>query len=540
MLVVWLIRDQHVAWQHAESLTAKSPITLAAVKPFFGAATSLSPQLTKRGAVTVYNDDHAIGYVVQTSPLSDSIVGYAGSTNTLIAFDDQDRVIGMQILHSADTVEHVADVVKDEAFMSALVGRDWLDAGKTEGVDAVSGASLTSLAIMEGIGAWLAGIRPSLRFPDEVSVAELGQFFPDAAELIPQIGNAAIFDVVDSTGASLGACIRTSPTADDVVGYQGPTDTLIVFHPSGQVMGIRVRQSYDNEPYVGYVRDEDYFLNLFNGQTIDELATLDAAEAGVEGVSGATMTSIAVADGLSKAALAAQLPVASKTPRLVWSARDSGTVAVIVAALLICFTRLRGVRSLRLGFQLLLIGYFGFINGDLLSQALFVGWAQSGVPWRLAPGLVALTAISFAIPSCTKKQIYCHHICPFGAAQQLTQFGSRRRLRLPVKVARCLKLLPGLILLLVVLIAMLHWPVNLAAIEPFDAFLFWIAGASSICVALGGLVVSGFVPMAYCRFGCPTGAALNYVRYHSRSERLTVRDAIALVLLVTALVIRVV
>ena len=153
---------------------------------------------------------------------------------------------------------------------------------------------------------------------------------------------------------------------------------------------------------------------------------------------------------------------------------------------------------------------------------------------------MALTAISFAIPSCTKKQIYCHHICPFGAAQQLTQFGSRRRLRLPVKVARCLKLLPGLILLLVVLIAMLHWPVNLAAIEPFDAFLFWIAGASSICVALGGLVVSGFVPMAYCRFGCPTGAALNYVRYHSRSERLTVRDAIALVLLVTALVIRVV
>jgi NosR/NirI family nitrous oxide reductase transcriptional regulator len=540
LLVVFLIRDQHVRWQRTQALLAESPLTLAAVKPFFDDATALSKQLTGRGAVTVYDaDDRPIGYVVQTSPLSDPIVGYSGPTNSLIAFDDHDRVIGVQILHSADTVEHVADVVQDNAFMSALVGRDWQGAGKTENVDAVSGASLTSLAILEGISVRLAGRRPSLRFPEELVVAELNAFFDNAAELVAQNGNPAVFDVVDASGQLLGSCLRTSPTADDEMGYQGPTDTLIVFDPGGKVLGIQVRKSYDNEPYVGYVRDEDYFLDFFNGRTMDELARLDPVAAGVEGVSGATMTSLAIAHGMSKATRAGRLPAVSKSPRFVWASRDSGTVLVIIAALLICFTNLRGVRSARICFQLLLIGYFGFLNGDLLSQALFVGWAQSGVPWRLAPGLVALLAIAFAVPALSKRQVYCHHICPFGAAQQLVRIGAKRRTRLAPWLVRALKLIPGLLLLLVVVTAMRHWPVNLAGIEPFDAFLFWIAGAASISVAVVGLLVSRFVPMAYCRFGCPTGAVLNYVRYHSRSDRLTIRDAIAWLLLVTAVVIRV-
>lgn len=540
LLLVWLIRDQHVAWQRAQSLVAESPITLAAVQPLFAAAASLDPQPSERGAVAVYDDaQRAIGYVIQTSPSSDSIVGYAGPTNSLLAFDDHDRVTGVRILQSADTAEHVADVARDQVFMSALVGRDWQTAGETGHIDAVSGASLTSLAMLEGISARLVGRRPSLRFPDEVSVAEVKPFFPDAVELIPQAGNPASLDVVGAAGDSLGTCLRTSPAADDEIGYQGPTDTLVVFSPGGQVIGIRLRRSYDNEPYVGYVRDEDYFLDFFNGRTIDELAQLDPAAAGVEGVSGATMTSLAVANGIPKGARAARHSATSRTPRWVWSARDFGTVAVIVAALVMCFTRLRGVRWLRIVFQILLIGYFGLMNGDLLSQALFVGWAQSGIPWRLAPGLVTLMAIAFVVPPISKKQIYCHHICPFGAAQQLVRIGSRRRTRLPAWLVRTLKLVPGLLLLLVVMTAMGHWRINLAAIEPFDAFLFWIAGVASISIALGGLLAARFVPLAYCRFGCPTGAVLSYVRFHSRSDRLSARDGFALLLLIIAVAVRV-
>ena len=60
--------------------------------------------------------------------------------------------------------------------------------------------------------------------------------------------------------------------------------------------------SYDNEPYVGYVRDDRYFLRLFNDQTLEALANRSLQDQQVEGVSGATMTSQAMAEGLVLAA----------------------------------------------------------------------------------------------------------------------------------------------------------------------------------------------------------------------------------------------
>jgi polyferredoxin len=85
---------------------------------------------------------------------------------------------------------------------------------------------------------------------------------------------------------------------------------------------------------------------------------------------------------------------------------------------------------------------------------------------------------------------------------------------------------------------MLHLPVSLAGIEPFDAFLFRIAGWATLVIALVGLVAAALVPMAYCRFGCPTGAMLDYLRYSARSDRFTRRDVVALALLALAVVIR--
>ncbi len=312
-------------------------------------------------------------------------------------------------------------------------------------------------------------------------------------------------------------------------------DTLVASDREDRVIGIHIRRSYDNEPYVGYVRDEAYFRERFNGLTLQELAKVDMDELEVEGVSGATMTSMAIAYGLPKAAQAALEPPPTTERRVVFATRDVGTLIVLLAAIVMSFSRLRGYRGLRIVFQLMLVGYFGFVNGDMLSQALLVGWAQSGVPWRLAPGLMLLVVASLIVPAASKKQLYCHHICPFGAAQQLIHNRLPWKARLPRLVTTLLELIPAILLVMVVLTAMLHWSLNLAGIEPFDAFFFpKVVGIASLAVALVGLIVSAFVPMAYCRFGCPTGAMLNHLRYNARSDRLTRRDAMAVALLLLA------
>ena len=80
-------------------------------------------------------------------------------------------------------------------------------------------------------------------------------------------------------------------------------------------------------------------------------------------------------------------------------------------------------------------------------------------------------------------------------------------------------------------------PFSLVDIEPFDAWVFYVAGWATITIAVIGLVASLFVPMAYCRYGCPTGAVLGYLRFHSRSDRWTRRDWVALGLVLFAAVL---
>ena len=99
-------------------------------------------------------------------------------------------------------------------------------------------------------------------------------------------------------------------------------------------------------------------------------------------------------------------------------------------------------------------------------------------------------------------------------------------------------MIPATLLVVVLLTAMLHWPLNLAGIEAFDAFFFLqVVGLTSLAIALVGLIASAFVPMAYCRFGCPTGALLNQLRYNAQSARFTRRDSVAIALLAIAFAI---
>jgi NosR/NirI family transcriptional regulator, nitrous oxide reductase regulator len=538
--IVWLIRDQHVRYQSEQAGRDAAEVSAQQLQSFFPAAASISGWDVDRGERHVYDaDGKELGYFVQTSPDSDKIVGYSGPTNVLIAFSPDDRVLGMQVLSSRDTREHVADVLKDKRFLQAFNGLSWEEAGRKTNVDAVSGATLTSLAIIESVTNRLGGEKPSLKFPEPITLDEVRPFFPGAAKLQPRDDRPALLAVLDEQGKSLGSVFRTSPAADAVMGYQGPTDTLVALGPDDKSIGVALRKSYDNQPYVGYAGGDPSYLALFEGLTLDELSRLDPKAEEIEGVSGATMTSMAMAYGIPKGAEGAQLPPSEKPERrLVIALRDYGTVAVVALSLVMAFTRLRGNRWSRIGFQLLLVFYLGFLNGDILSQALLVGWSQSGIPWRLAPGLVLLTAAALLVPVVTKKQLYCHHICPFGAAQQLIKGRLRWQWHPPGWLSRSLALVPLALLGLVVFVGMTHADVNLAGIEPFDAFVFWIAGAATLFVAAVGLVFAAITPMAYCRFGCPTGMMLGYLRFHGQSERFNRRDVGALLLLTLAIALR--
>ena len=220
--------------------------------------------------------------------------------------------------------------------------------------------------------------------------------------------------------------------------------------------------------------------------------------------------------------------------RIRWRWQDAGHLAVILSALGMAFTRLRGIAWCRHAHHALLVVYGGFVSGEMLSQGLMAGWAAGGVPWRNAIGLVALAAVALLGPVFTSKQLYCHHICPHGALQQLLAKRLRWQWSPSKRLDGFLSMLPFVLLLAVFVSVVWAVGLDLNQVEPFDAYLFRVAGIASIVIALVGLVWSLVTPLAYCRFGCPTGALFKMLRFTGSSDHLGTRDWLALAAIVTA------
>lgn len=526
-----MIHRQHAWFVEQKHGAMKQPVAAEEVRPFFPAADRLGDWDPNHGGQNVFDaDDNLIGHAVQTSPEADRVVGFSGPTNTLIAFGKDNRIVGTAVLRSDDTKEHLGQVKKNREFFTQWNGLDREEAAANPEIDAVSGATLTSMAIADGIATRLGGGARRTRFPDEISVEEVRDYFQAAQSLEPVEKRPRLLRVLDGGGAPLGFAARTSPYTDHMIGYQGPTDVLLVLDKEERLIGLEIRRTYDNEPFVSYLTEDEYFFNAFKGFRLEDIAQIDLVESGIDVVTGATKTSVTVAEALIHTAseLTKIREPAPPKPWISLRPRDLGTGAVVLLGLIIAYTRLRGNRRLRAVFQVVLVGYIGFVNADMLSQALLVGWAQNGIAWRVAPGLVLLTAAALIAPIFTGRQVYCSHLCPYGAVQDW--LGRKLPWQAGVKgrLDRVLSCLPVVLLAWVLVVALGHLRFSLVGIEPFDAFVFRIAGASTLAIAAAGLVASLFANRAYCRYGCPTGAMLKFLRYGgSAADRFGRRDGVA-------------
>lgn len=537
VVAVLVIRETVQNREHAEAVAALRPERL---RDFFPEVASLGEVNPGNGWREVLDKDaQKLGFVCTTAPESNRIIGYSGPSNCLLAFNPRGEVIGVRLLKSHDTSDHVAEVVMDRKFFTQFKN---LKPGSamTEPLHTVTGATLTSAAIAQGVLEKLGkATGSSLRFPEEITLAEVHKLEPQAQSLSADENTPGAMKVLDAQGTCIGMAIRTSPVTDTLVGYKGPSDTLMLLDASGrEVKKIALRKSYDTKRYVAYVTGDDYFHRLFQNMTMEKLASLDFKEAKIEGVSGATETSWSIAEGLKLRAqnwLEAKPTGWLRTIR--WRWQDTGHAVVLLSAFLMAFTRLRGVARLRHGHHLLLVIYGGFIASEMLSQGLLTGWAAHGTPWQNAPGLLILATVALLAPISSGKHLYCHHICPHGALQQLLARRLRWQWRIPARWERVLVQIPLLLLAFIFISLIAGWGVNLNALEPFDAYLFRIAGWASLIIAILGAIAAMFQPLAYCKYGCPTGALFKLLRFTGDQDRLGIRDWLAAALLATAALI---
>jgi NosR/NirI family nitrous oxide reductase transcriptional regulator len=375
-----------------------------------------------------------------------------------------------------------------------------------------------------------------------VTVAEVKALLPMAERLKVDPGPRAGLFVEDAAGEKIGYALRTMPESRKIVGYSGPSDVLVVFDTEDKGIGVAVRHSYDTPSHVEDVTRDFIFMERWNGRTWDDIAEItDLHEAGIYGVSGATRTSDAVAQSIThRLALAAGGEGMVAPFRFGW--RDGVLLGILGLGCLFAFWKAKSFQRWRWVYSVGTILGLGFWLGDLIAQSLLVGWVESRVPWEATPGLVLFVAAAFLLPWFTKQPVYCQFICPHGNLQRLAMKVIPATWKRPLRddgkwVARWI---PVMLLAVVLAVSFLQLDLDLAGIEPFDAYLLKGAGLATIAVALIGLAISLFYPMAYCKFGCPTGWLLEFVRRRAGKDRFSERDWMGLVLFALALALYVV
>jgi thiamine biosynthesis lipoprotein ApbE/Na+-translocating ferredoxin:NAD+ oxidoreductase RnfG subunit len=498
--------------------------TLEEAKRVFPEASGLSA-LDQGGWEVSDGLGQRLGELWSTWPDADDIVGYSGPTRVRVALDARGEVVDLRLVDSADTPEHVEDVRQNRRFWESL--RGWRPTNpEPPKVEAVAGSTLTSLAIVESVRKRLTGRTGSLRFPRPLTAEEAvaaGLAGCVRLDVEPEkVGWHRALDIKDNL---VGYLVRTSPQSDGIVGYAGPTDVLAVLTADGTTLrSVSIRDSYDSPEYVARVTDDPDFLPGLARRTPAEWSKIDLQAAGIEGVAGATQTSFAVAEGL-RLRFATSIAEEGKAED---RRRGLATLAMLVGALGLAFAPGRGKAWVRVSWQALLVLGLGLWAGHLISLAQLAGHARH--PAELS-SLALLAAVALLAPWASGKQVYCHQVCPHGAVQSLLAHLPVRRLTLAPRADRLLRKIPALILGAAFLGALV-WPqFNLAALEPFDAWVIGGAALASAILAVAGLLAAPFVPMAYCHYGCPTGALLSYIRTTSNESKLGPKDFAALALL---------
>lgn len=489
---------------------------LATVKCFLPAAESLGPpDGDDRVSPVLDAKGEPVGWAAQTFPEARPVTGYAGPSNLLVVFDLSRRVAGVTLLESADTSGHVAKVVEDPGFLSQWNGRPQASLGAPGMPKIVSGASLTSEAMARGVAARFGARGMDQWFPGEVPVETLRTWFPEAASLDGT-------RVLAADGKLLGTLLRASRTGVSVRGFQGASDVLLALDPSQQnVLGAALQGSRDNEPYISDVRDGLLYDQPFADMPVEEAVGFESGTAVM--VSGASMTAESVEETVKEMLRRHFAPPAAEPPLL--TLRDGLALAWIAAGLLVGLGPWRGRKRVRTVFAAVSVLTGGLWLGLMTGQDQWIKWSMRGSMAGTALPLLALTAAALVIPAAFGKNVYCAHICPHGAAQQLLGQLRKRRFALPPRLHRALVTMPWLTLALLWLLAFLGIGFPFANAEPFEVWSTGFVALIPVLIFAGGLIAAAFLPQAYCHYGCPTGAVLKFLA--SSPGRWTRRDAIA-------------
>ena len=295
-------------------------------------------------------------------------------------------------------------------------------------------------------------------------------------------------------------------------GYGGPLAVAIVVNGEKVIEHVAVLETSDTRTYIAQIVDKG-ILNAFLGRDLEHPGRVDA-------VSGATLSSSAVINGVTRACAAIGaarfgLPLPQRPPPAISNTERIKLALVVLffaAALFIAsakfpWNKRRAVLFLHIASAIAL----GFLYGTQFSLAgvslLLSGAWVRGVASYAPMACLLLAAGIFLVK---RKNHYCAMVCPFGGWQEC--LGAITNGPTP-RTAPWMKWLSRFLALAALAFSLYFRNPSIAGYEPFSRTFNFIGSgvlfAASILIVLASL---GF-RRPWCRLLCPVTPFIDYIAF---------------------------
>lgn len=396
---------------------------------------------------------------------------------------------------------------------------------------------------------------------NEVTLEDVQRVFSQAQTITPLNGKVTAYSVRSERG-QLGYAFTTLDIAP-ISAYSGkPINTIVGLGEDGRIKAVEILHHEEPILVIG-ISDSDLaaFVGQFVGKKTTDRIRVGAhgreGYVGIDGISGATITTMVLTSAVNKAvhqvseaygiprssapSMAGMEPESAEVVfmgepawRLMWEDKTAELVVVFLALLLllavlffqdwlvehtVLFHRLRVVYLL---FTVFFIGFYCSAQLSVINLLAFFHSLSGGFSWDtllIEPVVFVLWAFVAISILLWGRGVYCGWLCPFGAAQDLVSKLANtlgfEGYRLPQMVHERLWAIKYLILIALVGLS-LDSMVNaarLAEVEPFKTafILHFMREPLFVVYAVALLAISAVNSKFYCKYLCPLGAGLSFV-----------------------------
>lgn len=351
------------------------------------------------------------------------------------------------------------------------------------------------------VGYSLLGNKDVQRFP-VLELQDINAILPAVTEVLT--ADSLLFELNNSSGER----IAYTKWFEGEFGYGGKVPLFVLFNKNNKVAGVILDENYESPDFLTDIEKKG-LLKQWNGYSAEEIASVD-----VDGLSGATLTSEAIirgvqqsADGNSKLVLDSNKILIKKIVGYLW---------VLVLLFAFFFPKRAGKYYVYLQVGSILI--FGIYLKQFISFNQIIVWLTNGFHWQTHGFLILVFALAIVLPLFTKRSFYCAWVCPFGAAQTVCGKVRKNKFKFQPATLKYLRHLREVLFMSLLVLLWLGFSFDLTLIEPFTLFVIKHANYWVIGYAILFLIVSVFISDPWCRFFCPTGYVLEWLRKKEKTK----------------------